>query len=728
MNYIKGTFTKIIFKSDKNYIIGLIKIFDTNDENMVDYVNKSITFTGYFHELTLDEKYLFYGELVNNQKYGMQYNVSEYERVKPEGKDAIIDFLSSDLFSKVGEKTAKSIVDTLGEDTLKLIEEDYSNLMLVPNMKEEKAKKIHETLIKYNESYDTILYLTNIGFTIKDSMNIYNICKDKTYSVIQNNCYDLIDLVSEITFLKLEKVKENLKIENTDKSRILSAIIYVANYYCFNSGDTYFFLEDIFENVYKLLYIEDFSLEDLKYYLYELNKKGKIIIEDNKYFLSEYYNAEVNIADTVYTLTNKKDTKYKHILNEIENIELSFNIDFNKKQKQAIKDALTKNFSIITGGPGTGKTTIIKGIVELYKRLNKLNYMDLTNKIALLAPTGRASKRMSEGALFPACTIHRFLKWNKENDKFMVNKDNKSNIDFVIVDEASMIDINLFNNLLLGLKKNVKIVLIGDSNQLESVGPGKVLKDLIDSDLINVIKLDELYRQEEKSFIPKLAREINDENITDDLFNKKDDFNFIECNYHLAKDYVKEVCLKALEKGYDESDIQVLAPMYKGENGIDNLNKILQDIFNKESEKELKYGDVIYKVNDKVLQLENDVDNNVFNGDIGYIVDIKDKIVTIDFDGNIVKYPSKNLNMIKHAYAISIHKAQGSEFKIVVIPIVPSYKIMLYKKIIYTAITRAKSSLILVGDKNSFIYAIKNNLSNERKTILKEKLIECIKY
>ena len=728
MNYIKGTFTKIIFKSDKNYIIGLIKIFDTNDENMVDYVNKSITFTGYFHELTLDEKYLFYGELVNNQKYGMQYNVSEYERVKPEGKDAIIDFLSSDLFSKVGEKTAKSIVDTLGEDTLKLIEEDYSNLMLVPNMKEEKAKKIHETLIKYNESYDTILYLTNIGFTIKDSMNIYNICKDKTYNVIQNNCYDLIDLVSEITFLKLEKVKENLKIENTDKSRILSAIIYVANYYCFNSGDTYFFLEDIFENVYKLLYIEDFSLEDLKYYLYELNKKGKIIIEDNKYFLSEYYNAEVNIADTVYTLTNKKDTKYKHILNEIENIELSFNIDFNKKQKQAIKDALTKNFSIITGGPGTGKTTIIKGIVELYKRLNKLNYMDLTNKIALLAPTGRASKRMSEGALFPACTIHRFLKWNKENDKFMVNKDNKSNIDFVIVDEASMIDINLFNNLLLGLKKNVKIVLIGDSNQLESVGPGKVLKDLIDSDLINVIKLDELYRQEEKSFIPKLAREINDENITDDLFNKKDDFNFIECNYHLAKDYVKEVCLKALEKGYDESDIQVLAPMYKGENGIDNLNKILQDIFNKESGKELKYGDVIYKVNDKVLQLENDVDNNVFNGDIGYIVDIKDKIVTIDFDGNIVKYPSKNLNMIKHAYAISIHKAQGSEFKIVVIPIVPSYKIMLYKKIIYTAITRAKSSLILVGDKNSFIYAIKNNLSNERKTILKEKLIECIKY
>ena len=728
MNYIKGTFTKIIFKSDKNYIIGLIKIFDTNDENMVDYVNKSITFTGYFHELTLDEKYLFYGELVNNQKYGMQYNVSEYERVKPEGKDAIIDFLSSDLFSKVGEKTAKSIVDTLGEDTLKLIEEDYSNLMLVPNMKEEKAKKIHETLIKYNESYDTILYLTNIGFTIKDSMSIYNICKDKTYSVIQNNCYDLIDLVSEITFLKLEKVKENLKIENTDKSRILSAIIYVANYYCFNSGDTYFFLEDIFENVYKLLFIEDFSLEDLKYYLYELNKKGKIIIEDNKYFLSEYYNAEVNIADTVYNLTNKKDTKYKHILNEIENIELSFNIDFNKKQKQAIKDALTKNFSIITGGPGTGKTTIIKGIVELYKRLNKLNYMDLTNKIALLAPTGRASKRMSEGALFPACTIHRFLKWNKENDKFMVNKDNKSNIDFVIVDEASMIDINLFNNLLLGLKKNVKIVLIGDSNQLESVGPGKVLKDLIDSDLINVIKLDELYRQEEKSFIPKLAREINDENITDDLFNKKDDFNFIECNYHLAKDYVKEVCLKALEKGYDESDIQVLAPMYKGENGIDNLNKILQDIFNKESEKELKYGDVIYKVNDKVLQLENDVDNNVFNGDIGYIVDIKDKIVTIDFDGNIVKYPSKNLNMIKHAYAISIHKAQGSEFKIVVIPIVPSYKIMLYKKIIYTAITRAKSSLILVGDKNSFIYAIKNNLSNERKTILKEKLIECIKY
>jgi exodeoxyribonuclease V alpha subunit len=289
-----------------------------------------------------------------------------------------------------------------------------------------------------------------------------------------------------------------------------------------------------------------------------------------------------------------------------------------------------------------------------------------------------------------------------------------------------MIDVNLFNSLLNGLRKNVKLVLIGDYNQLESVGPGNILKDLIDSNKLNVIKLDELYRQEENSYINILAKEINDGNLTYDFNSKKKDFSFISSEKYNVKKYIKEVIIKALDKGYTLNDIQVLCPMYKGYNGIDNLNKYIQELLNKDEEKSIKYLDVVYKKNDKVLQLENDPNNNVFNGDIGYIIDIDKNVVTIDFDGNVVKYTSKDLNMIKHAYAISIHKAQGSEFNIVIIPIVSEYRIMLYKKLIYTGITRAKKSLILIGEKDAFIYSIKNNNLKERRTILKDKLIECI--
>ena len=726
-SYIKGIFRKFIFTSNNNYVVGLFKIKETNDMNLKDFENRTITITGYFHELTVDENYIMHGNVIDNPKYGMQYNVSEYERITPEGKDAVIEFLSSGLFTGIGEKTAKNIVDSLGEDTLKLIEEDYSNLLLVPNMKQEKAKKIHETLVKYNESYNIIIYLNNIGFTTKDSMLIYNNLKDNTINIINNNIYSLIDIVPEITFNKLEKVRKNLDILDDDVNRILYGIIYVFNNLCFNLGDTYLELEDLIKDVNKVLCL-NITLEELDYYMYELQKLGKVKIIGKKYFLTEYYNAENYISDILYFLTNKKDTRYKNINNDIESVEMYFDIKYNKEQRNAIKNSIVKNFNIITGGPGTGKTTIIKGIVEVYKKVHNLNYMDLTNKMALLAPTGRAAKRMGEASLMPASTIHRFLKWNKDTDTFMINEQNKSDVDFVIIDEVSMIDTILLSNLLKGLKKNVKIVMIGDYNQLESVGPGKVLKDLIDSDMVNVIKLNELYRQKEDSYIATLAKEIKDNELDNTFTSKKADFNFIESENYNIKNYIKELVKKAIERGYNSSDIQVLAPMYKGENGIDNLNKILQEVFNPNLGQDyIKYGDVIYRVNDKILKLENDPDNNVFNGDIGYIIKIDDKEMTIDFDGTVVRYTQKDFNTIKHGYAISIHKAQGSEFKIVIMPVSTSYKFMLYKKIIYTGVTRAKQSLIIVGSKEAFMYAVSNTNAYERRTNLKDDLFLCIK-
>ena len=726
MGYIKGTFRKIIYEGNNNYKVGLFRIKETNIEDLYEFVNRAITITGYFHELTIDEKYIMNGEVVINKRFGMQFNVESYERLIPEGKDAVIEFLSSGLFKGIGEKTAEDIVNTLGEDTLKLIEDNYSNLLIVPSINEKKAKSIYETLIKYNESYNIIVYLNSVGFNTKDSMLIYNTYKDNSINVVKNNVYSLIDDIEEITYQKIEKIRKNLGIEDNDKYRIIYSIIYVMKNLCFMLGDTYLSIDDIYNKLDDVLGFE-FSLLDLEFYLYELQKLGKVIIYNSKYFLSEYYKAETNIADTLYYLSNQKDTKVKNINNHIEYLELMLDIKFNPEQKKAIKTSIQSNFSIITGGPGTGKTTIIKGIVELYKKINNLTYIDLCNKMALLAPTGRAAKRMGESALMPASTIHRFLKWNKETDTFMVNSNNKSDVEFVIIDEVSMIDTILLDNLLKGLRKNVKIVMIGDYNQLESVGPGKVLKDLIDSDMVNVVKLNTLYRQKENSYIATLAHEIKDNNLGEAFYQKRDDFNFIESDNYNIKQVIKELCLRAKEKGFDSRDIQVLAPMYKGENGIDNFNKLLQDIFNpKIDQNEIKYMDVIYREGDKVLKLENDPDNNVFNGDIGYIIDVKNSEITIDFDSNIVKYSTKDLSSIKHGYAISIHKAQGSEFKIVFMPITMSYKAMLYKKLIYTGVTRAKYSLTLIGSKDAFLYAVENTNAYERRTDLKEKLIDCI--
>jgi exodeoxyribonuclease V alpha subunit len=396
-------------------------------------------------------------------------------------------------------------------------------------------------------------------------------------------------------------------------------------------------------------------------------------------------------------------------------------------QKKAIRESVTTNFNIISGGPGTGKTTIIKAILELYKRVHHYNNMDMMAKVILLAPTGRAAKRMSESSGFKSSTIHRFLKWDKENDRFMVNEENKSNVEFIIIDEVSMIDTLLLNNLLLGLNRNVNIVMIGDYNQLESVAPGKVLKDLIDSDMLSVTFLNELYRQEENSYIATLAKEIRDNDLSEDFLDKRDDYNFIECSKDNLLEYTKQLVLKAIEKGYNSSDIQVLAPMYKGINGIDNLNIILEKVFNPGDKPSIKHYDTVYKVDDKVLKLENDPDNNVYNGDIGYIQKIEDDEVHINFDGNVVIYKFKDLSTIKHAYAISIHKSQGSEFNLVIMPIISSYKIMLYKKLIYTGITRAKHSLTLVGESSAFTYAVSNNNSYERRTGLKDKIIDIIK-
>ncbi len=731
-SYIKGNFRKSIYSSDKGYVIGLFKVRETNSKDLERRINKTITFTGYFHELTEDDTYIFYGEEVDHPRYGFQFQVSAYERVKPTDKEGMIQFLSSDLFPGIGENIAKQIVETLGENALDEILENPSCLNLVPKLTQKKAKSISNNLAKYEESHQTIVKLNDLGFSTKDALLIYNEYKSYTMDVIDKNVYKLTDDISEISFHKVDLVAKKQGIMSEDKRRIKAFIIYTMNNLIYQNGDVYLTKDTIIKAVNSTLRILIDS-ETFQKYFEELTDEGKIVIEKDAYYLTDIYKAETNVADKIYTLVNKPTKQIPNLEKQIQAMEKQYNIIYNDKQKEAIIKALKNNILIITGGPGTGKTTIIKAITELYSRLNKLDYDDLINELALLAPTGRASKRMSESTLLPASTIHRFLKWNKDTNEFMVNETNKVKCKLVIIDEVSMIDISLFDSLFKGLTSNIQLILVGDYNQLPSVGPGQVLKDLIESEVIDTIYLDHLYRQDENSYITTLAQEIKEGELSESFLETKNDYTFLKCTSPSIKKNLMHLCKQIIDKGYDYKRVQILAPMYKGENGIDLLNKKLQEVFNPKdiNKREITSGAVIFRENDKILQLVNMPEDNVYNGDIGVIKYIKygntsnsgKNEIHVDFDGNIVKYTPKDFNKIKHGFIISIHKAQGSEFEVVVMPICTSYRRMLYRKLIYTGITRAKKKLILIGEVKAFTDSIYNNNEYIRNSHLLEKLM-----
>ena len=667
--YIKGNFRRAIFSSDKGYVIGIFKVKETNVEVLKEYTGKTITFTGYFHDLNEDDTYFFYGEELEHPKYGLQFQVSEYERIKPEDKDGIVEFLASDLFKGIGEKLAIKIVEVLGEDTLERILEDPNSLMLVPKLSSKKAKQIYDTLTKYEESHKTIVYLTELGFSMKDALLVYNKYKSNAIGMVEHNVYLLIDDIEEITFLKVDSIAREMHIEEDNESRVKACILYTMKELTYKNGDTYLTLEEIYDMTLRFLKV-DLSEDLFREYLNELVVEEKVVNEEERYYLEEVFESEKQILNKIKILLQKRKEKPKKLDELLEALEKNSGISYNDKQKEAIEKALTNNLLIITG---TGKTTIIKAIVDLYQRLHNLNTEELTRELALLAPTGRASKRMSEATQFTATTIHRFLKWNKENNRFGIDEYNKDNSKLIIIDEVSMIDLPLFDHLLRGLTDNIKLILVGDYNQLPSVGPGQLLKDFIESEVIDTVHLDLLYRQDENSYITTLAGEIRDDNLSE-----------------------------------------------------------LQDVFNPpdESKRELKVGDIIFRENDKVLQLVNMPDENIFNGDIGIITRImfantsksgKNEIY-VDYDGNLVKYIPKDFNKMKHGFIISIHKSQGSEFEIVVMPVSSSYKRMLYRKLIYTGITRAKRKLILLGESDAFSYSVHHEEEKMRKTDFCSKL------
>ena len=722
MDKIKGMYIQEIFSNPSNgYIVGLMRVKEsTNGE----YKNRVITFTGIFNELKYKASYEFTGEFQQHNKYGRQFNVHAYEIILPTELEEITEFLGSDLFP-IGEATASKIVNKLGKDAINIIINDAEALKGIPRLTNEKAEKIREILSEYQATSYIVIELNKMGFSTKNASSILKKYGVKSLDIINGNIYDIKDDI-EVSFDELDKIARSHGYDINDERRLLALTINMMNVLTFDSGDTYLYFNEMYQ--YMLKHTDNIQEDEFTYILMKLNKLGKIKIDGDRYYLKEFYEAEHYIVDRLVRLNDKERRKLPQLEKKVNQLEMVMGLTYDESQKNAIIKSLNNNLTIITGGPGTGKTTIVRCIVKLLVEIFNIK----VNKIALLAPTGRAARKLMDTTGIPAYTIHKYLKWDKDSNSFEVDEYSPNMEEYIIIDEASMVDTILMESLLKGTLSSAKIIMVGDYYQLPSVSQGQVLKDLIDSDVLDVVRLNQLYRQTEDSYITTLAHEIKEKEINENFMAKYDDYNFIVCQEEEIKNLIKDIVVKALSKGFTEKDIQVLAPMYRSINGIDSLNKMLQEIMNPKSPKknEITSGEVIYRVGDKILQLANDSDNGISNGDIGYIEAIvnanksksKKNEVVINFDGTRVTYTPKDFINITHGYAISVHKSQGGEFKMVIMPMSNSFKRMLYNKLVYTAVTRAKQALILVGDPSAFIYGVRNDYIDNRKTTIRELL------
>ena len=657
------------------------------------------------------------GNLTNHEKYGSQFQVKSIDRIMPQETDAMIDILSSNLFKGIGKKTAEKLVSVFKEKTFDVILNDTSNLLLIPGISEKQTKTLKEALKQYQGSYEDILMLNKLGFSTSESMKIYHYYKDRINEVLDGNLYNIYYDIDEISFPRVDSIFV-AKYQKDSPSRVAGAIVYIIKTLSMTYGHTYFSKEEVNSYLFRVLKVE-VSEKVVADAYNSLLVDERIVIKDDRLYLWEMYEAETLIARRLRLLAHEDKIKYKNLDTKIKEIETHYGIVYTTEQLDAIKLAITRKVAIITGGPGTGKTTILKGILDLYKVLSSSDKIRLNEQIALLAPTGRASKRMSEVTNFEASTIHRFLKWNKDTNRFQINEYNKSSVSFVIIDEASMIDTMLLANLLKGLKSSCHIIFVGDANQLPSVAAGDVLNDMIESKELPVYALKNWHRQGTDSKIIPFAHKINEGILDKELLNRGSDLEFIPCKDNEIIKVIEAVC-----QDYNSYDLQVLAPIYKNRNGIYAINDHLQKLWNPKSpsKKEIEGNESIYREKDKVIQLSNMKDESVFNGDIGIIDRIKllgNKELYIDYDGNLVKYTKSMLQNFTLGYAISIHKSQGSEFDTVLIPFTFDYRKMLYRKLIYTGVTRCKKKLILVGDINALEQAIRNNQEQKRRTSLK---------
>lgn len=734
---LSGQLTEIIYQNEVNsYLIGILE----NEED-------TITIVGYMPFLVEGDYIKVIGNFVTHKEYGKQFKVETFEKVMPKTLDSLEKYLSNGTIKGIGPATAKKIVATFGEDTINVFKFEPEKLTQIKGITKEKAIEMAQCFVENWELWQIVGFLDNFGISPANAKTIYKKLGPQTIDEIESNPYILIDLVKGVDFAKLDKYALENGFEVNNYKRIKCGIKYSLVKITYN-GHCCTLEANLIKYVKELLKVED---DDIEHCLIDLNVKEEIVIEkredENWVYSKEIYDAEANIASKLILLDSAQNIKrIAGFDSELEKIEKAGNINLSAKQKEAIQSINSNNVVIITGGPGTGKTTIIKNVIDIYKSHGK--------KVVLCAPTGRAAKRMTEMTGEEAKTLHRLLeigKIEKDNEFTIMNYEVAPiDADVIIVDEASMVDIYLMNYLLNGIYQGTKLILVGDTDQLPSVGPGSVLKDIINSERIKTIFLDEIFRQAAQSKIIVNSHRVNDGEYFLDKEEQeglKDDFFYIkEKSQDIMLDQIISLC-KGRLKNFGDYDffenIQILSPTKKGLLGTKELNKRLQEELNPSSDKknEKKVGEVIFRESDRVMQVKNNYDiywekgntlsltyesgTGIFNGELGKIVkiDFLNKQIKILFDDEKEAwYAFSDMDQIEHAYAITVHKAQGSEFDVVIMVVTQFSTMLLTRNLLYTGLTRAKKLLILIGNDNVVKFMIQNADTKIRNTGLEYKL------
>jgi len=716
---LKGTIERVVYKNpDNDYIIARFK--SEESQEIVTIVGKSI-------DAQPGERLEVKGKWVFNKKYGNQFEIESIEVLVPATLEGIEKYLGSGLIKGIGPAMAKKIVSKFKLDTLKVLDTSPGKLSKIEGFGSKRIELIKNDWQKQNEIRNVMIFMQSYGISNSCSLKIYNIYGKETIGIIKSNPYKLIEDVAGIGFKTADKISFNLGIEKDSIFRIKSGIIYLLNEIT-DAGNCYYPLDELINIAVSLLDIEIAQVEK-GLSLLENEKKIEIVDKNNikRVYLKNIYEDEKYVCEKLLQLKDSKRKNEAEILNlnnneltdRIERISYENGIDLDEIQTDAVKKSITEKILIITGSPGTGKSTILNIVIKFFQQQNK--------KVIAAAPTGRASKRLSQTTSIEAKTIHRLLKYQPKLNKFFKNEHDQLDADLIIIDEASMLDIRLFQNFLKAVKDETNLILVGDIDQLPAVGPGNVLSDIINSGIFNLVRLQKIYRQEGKSQIIFNAHRIRDGIFPVLKKSEYEDFYFIEkIEPEQVVDLILNLITQKLPNKFNYNslyDIQVLVPTNKGVVGVNNLNAKIQESINKNKINIFK-GSVEYKINDKVIQLKNNYEKDVYNGDIGFIknIDFDLKEIHIDFDGKIVIYDFYDLDEINLSYAISVHKAQGSEFKCVIVPILTSHYMLLQRNLLYTAITRAREVVILIGSKKAIGMAVNKNIVEKRYTSLQELL------